>query len=191
MINYRKILSEKKSEKLDRFYYAYGSNLNLDQMEARCPSAQIYKKFNVRGYRLVYRYSASGAYATLIKDETAETPMVVYKISEKHEFTLDNYEGYPVYYKKKEISVKGIKGIIYIMPDSAEIGKPKEEYLERIRKGYMQHKLNLDLFYSSIAYNLNEIQENYEDYMRTVKKKNREYITKTNKYYNSIFWKKG
>lgn len=35
-------------------YFAYGSNMNLDQMEYRCPSAQVVGNVRLEDYRLTF-----------------------------------------------------------------------------------------------------------------------------------------
>jgi len=171
----------KYSEKLDRIYIAYGSNLNIKQMQQRCPGVKIHSKSELKDYKLVYRYSSSGAYATIIRSAGSYVPVVLYKISEKHEHILDQYEGCPVYYEKKEIFVKlgnnqVVEGITYIMPDSAELGKPKTEYLEKIKEGYKYHNLNINVFLASIEENLREIENDYLKYIKTVKQESREFV---------------
>ena len=84
--NSKKVI--KYSEKLDRIYIAYGSNLNIKQMQQRCPGAKIHSKSELKDYKLVYRYSSSSAYATIIKSAGSYVPVVLYKISEKHSEVL-------------------------------------------------------------------------------------------------------
>ena len=43
-----------KKEK-GRLYIAYGSNLNLPQMERRCPGASVVGTSEVKGYELLFR----------------------------------------------------------------------------------------------------------------------------------------
>ena len=39
----------------ERLYFAYGSNINLDQMAFRCPAAQVVSPVTLNGYRLLFR----------------------------------------------------------------------------------------------------------------------------------------
>ncbi len=39
----------------ERLYIAYGSNLNLSQMEKRCPGATVVGTGEVKGYELLFR----------------------------------------------------------------------------------------------------------------------------------------
>ena len=36
----------------ESYYFAYGSNMNLDQMAYRCPAASVVEKVKLEGYRL-------------------------------------------------------------------------------------------------------------------------------------------
>ena len=48
-----------------KIYLAYGSNLNLDQMAYRCPTATILGTSELNGYRLLFRGGHGGAVATV------------------------------------------------------------------------------------------------------------------------------
>ena len=39
----------------DRLYIAYGSNLNLEQMKRRCPTAEVVGTAELRNWRLWFR----------------------------------------------------------------------------------------------------------------------------------------
>ena len=38
----------------ESYYFAYGSNMNLDQMAYRCPAASVVEKVKLEGYRLTF-----------------------------------------------------------------------------------------------------------------------------------------
>ena len=39
----------------ERLYFAYGSNINLEQMAVRCPAAQVVGPAVLDGYELLFR----------------------------------------------------------------------------------------------------------------------------------------
>ena len=39
----------------ERLYFAYGSNINLEQMAIRCPAAQVVGPAVLDGYELLFR----------------------------------------------------------------------------------------------------------------------------------------
>ena len=48
-------MSKNNNPTKDRFYIAYGSNLNLGQMARRCPTAEAVKATYLHNYRLMFR----------------------------------------------------------------------------------------------------------------------------------------
>ena len=89
----------------ERLYAAYGSNLSVEQMAYRCPDAKIIGKSEIMDYRLMYNGSLTGSYATIEVAEGFTVPVLIWKISEQDEKSLDRYEGFPSFYYKKEINV--------------------------------------------------------------------------------------
>ena len=147
-----------------KFYVAYGSNLNHRQMEARCPDARIVGRGRVNNYALKYRGSKTGSYLTIIKEEGKHVPVVVWQISKEDEKSLDRYEGYPHFYYKKRVRVildngKRTWGMAYIMFDEALPGKPSEYYIQTCFRGYLDNRLNLNVFYESLEDNERECQK--------------------------------
>ena len=83
------------------YYLAYGSNLSLERMAKRCPDAVVAGTAKIPGYRLLFKKSGSGFYATIEQDANCFVPALVYKISEFDEALLNRYEGYPKFYYKR------------------------------------------------------------------------------------------
>ncbi|MCD7826371.1 MAG: gamma-glutamylcyclotransferase [Clostridiaceae bacterium] len=142
---------------MKKLYIAYGSNLNLRQMAARCPSAKIYATGVLNNWELVYRGNKTNSHATIIKKQGCTVPVLVWEISPKDEYYLDIYEGYPSYYYKKNIMVYTDngkkKGMVYIMDSSRRPGRPSANYVETIRQGYIDNGLKLDVLAKSLERN--------------------------------------
>ena len=96
---------------MKRLYIAYGSNLNVRQMETRCPNAKILGTAKLKGWELPFKGSKSGSYLTIEKKENAIVPVVIWEVDKTDEKALNRYEGYPTFYYKKDIKVqyKGIR----------------------------------------------------------------------------------
>ena len=94
-----------------RYYIAYGSNLNVYQMRYRCPNARIIGTAVVPDYELLFKGSKTGSYLTIEPKEGSNGPVAVWETTAEDEAALDRYEGYPVFYYKKEFTlpIKGIK----------------------------------------------------------------------------------
>ena len=65
-----------------RYYLAYGSNLDMERMEKRCPYAVVVGTTEIMGYRLLFKKSKTGCYATIEQDANESVPAVVWKLSE-------------------------------------------------------------------------------------------------------------
>ena len=50
---------------MKRYYIAYGSNLNVQQMRWRCPGARIIGTSELKDYRLLFKGSKTGSYLTV------------------------------------------------------------------------------------------------------------------------------
>ena len=85
----------------DRLYIAYGSNLNLPQMEQRCPYAKVVGASEIKNYELLFR-----GVATVEPKEGATVPVLLWKIEPLDEAALDRYEGWPHLYRKEMMDVE-------------------------------------------------------------------------------------
>lgn len=124
-----------------KYYLAYGSNLNLNQMNYRCWSAKPIGSITLNDYRLVYKGRAdSFSYLTIEKCEGYNVPLGLFEVSPFDIFSLDNYEGYPTFYSKFyipiEIGEKNKKALIYIMNENFDYHLPSRQYIETCEEGY-------------------------------------------------------
>lgn len=119
----------------ERLYIAYGSNLNLPQMEKRCPGAVVVGASEVKGYELLFR-----GVATIEPRKEASVPVLLWKISPQNERSLDRYEGWPRLYRKEEMEVelegKSVSAMVYVMNDGRRAALPSDLYYEVIAQGY-------------------------------------------------------
>ena len=158
-----KILTEDVSKMSDtkKYYLAYGSNLNQDQMIQRCPGAKIIGSIYLNGFRLVFR-----GVADFEKDADSKLALGLWEITEDHEKALDRYEGVNSGLYKKIlwlIEFKNIqyKALIYKM-NSDSIGSPYEPYKETIIDGFDDFKLNKKYLEDSLLHaELNSKGESY------------------------------
>ena len=144
-------------------YLAYGSNMSLEQMYHRCPDAEPVGKGIIKGWRLMFKGSQSGNYATIEKEEGCTVPVVAWAISEKDEERLDRYEGWPHFYVKETVEfdyigdrpgrrVKG-EGMVYIMPpDESTLGLPSQRYFDVLMEGYQRFGLDLKILFEALEY---------------------------------------
>lgn len=145
-----------------KLYVAYGSNLNKEQMEYRCPGATVAFIGMLPNWELVYRGSKTGFYASIRRKKGKSVPVAVWNISAEHERTLDIYEGYPHFYGKQNVYVtlqdgSKKKAMVYIMNRYARPGKPRRSYVDIIEQGYIDNNLDLSYLYASLQTNILEI----------------------------------
>lgn len=88
-----------------KLYVAYGSNLDKEQMKYRCPSARPVQSGYLDNWQLIYRGSKTGAYASIRYKKGCRVPVGLWEITKHDERFLDRYEGYPIFYQKKNIFV--------------------------------------------------------------------------------------
>jgi cation transport regulator ChaC len=132
------------------WYFAYGSNLWMDQMIERTGaigSAEHRPRIaRLAGYRLVFQHWENGepAFANILSPGDGLFG-VVYRCSPADLEKLDRYESG---YERQPIVVSDQNGevlpaIAYVVKPApvANAGKPSAEYLERIITGAKQHGL--------------------------------------------------
>jgi len=124
-----------------QYYFAYGSNLHHEQMKKRCPKCRYIKKHVLKSYQLTFR-SKYGA-ADIEKKIGKKVYGALYIISKYAEKRLDVYEVYPTLYKKIYFKYKGSKVMTYTMCRKTKLVPPPIRYLNIIKQGYKDCKLNI------------------------------------------------
>ena len=128
-------------------YFAYGSNLNLFQMKRRCKDSIFLRKYELKGYRLNFRSKYRAA--DIEKSKNSLVPGALFEISKSDEKKLDVYEDYPNLYRKLYFSYYNKTVMTYIMVNKTEFRYPTERYLNVVKRGYKDCKL--DVKYLKIA----------------------------------------
>ena len=132
----------------ERYYVAYGSNLNVGQMAYRCPDAEPIGVSEIKDYKLLFKGSKTGSYLTIERAEGRSVPVAIWKVSKQDERNLDRYEGFPTFYFKRNmfLEVKGIgeregqsewhDAFVYIMTPHSPVGIPSSLYFKTCAHGY-------------------------------------------------------
>ena len=68
-----------------RYYIAYGSNLNVQQMRWRCPGARIIGTSELQDYRLLFKGSKTGSYLTVEPKKGCTVPVAVWEVTDQDE----------------------------------------------------------------------------------------------------------
>ncbi|RDB21099.1 hypothetical protein Hypma_011864 [Hypsizygus marmoreus] len=130
------------------FYFAYGSNLWLDQMVRRCPGSQYVGLAILLGWKWIIN---TAGYATVIASEEDVVYGMIYQLTADDEDKLDGFEGVPYDYIKRTINFellgegghshttivisegkRFVDALIYIDIERTEDGPPREEYITRL-----------------------------------------------------------
>ena len=133
-------------------YFAYGSNLDWDQMRERCPTSMFVCIAELPKHKLAFTYNSSSrgcGVADVIPDEQSSVWGVIYQIDERDIGNLDKCEGFDPNrqrnaYFRKEIHVhqkgnlnKPVLTTIYIVQNKSfdEGLKPNRIYKDLIVNG--------------------------------------------------------
>ena len=122
-------------------YFAYGSNLNHFQMKRRCKDSVFLKKFDLKGYKLNFRSKYRAA--DIEKKKNSLVTGALFEISKSDEKKLDVYEDYPILYKKLYFKYYNKRVMTYIMGRKTKFMYPTERYLNVIKQGYKDCKINI------------------------------------------------
>ena len=121
-------------------YFAYGSNLHHKQMKRRCKDSVYLKKINLKDFNLTFRSKYRAADIEYKKNSFV--PGGLYEISKNDEKKLDVYEDYPTLYKKYYFHYYRKKVMTYIMVKKTPFKFPTERYLNIVKRGYKDCKLD-------------------------------------------------
>ena len=121
-------------------YFAYGSNLHHFQMKRRCKDSIFLKKINLKDFKLTFRSKYRAA--DIEPKKNSIVPGGLFEISKSDERKLDIYEDYPILYKKMYFIYNNKKIMTYTMCKKTSFTFPTEKYLNVVKKGYKDCKLN-------------------------------------------------
>ena len=151
-------ISARNKKQMCKFYIAYGSNLNLNQMKHRCPTATVAGKTTLEGYRLRFRGYPHSAYATVEPAKDCSVPVLIWKIKAQDETFLDKYEGFPSHYRKETLPVtlngKTVNAMIYIMNERFPYNQPSKSYYDIVAEGYNDSGFGIEYLDKAVSANL-------------------------------------
>lgn len=126
---------------LHHLYFAYGSNLCVQQMSRRCPDATDPRPATLADHDWLIN---ERGVATVERSDGAVVHGVLWRLSDHDLAVLDSAEGVPVRYRRDLLEVHTDDGPgpawVYIDP-RVEPGPPRPGYLERIIDGARHHGL--------------------------------------------------
>ena len=130
----------------DTLYFAYGSNLSIEQIKLRCPDMVALQPYTLAGWKLAFcpHGDIRQSFNTRVNGTCVHGAL--YRLTAKDESTMDGYE---INYNKIYFSVtldsgKVEKCMTYIAKDRETWTTPTPEYFNRIRVGYEDWKIPTD-----------------------------------------------
>jgi hypothetical protein len=129
-----------------QYYFAYGSNTNLNQMAQRCPQAARVCAVTLPNYALGFNGKQSGwGVANIRRRNGSAVDGLLWAITPECERSLDRYEGFPHLYEKRNVMVYDADGakykaMVYVMTSAyAEPALPERSYYAGIMEGFQQN----------------------------------------------------
>ena len=155
------------AEKKERLYFAYGSNINLEQMAQRCPDAEVVGPVVLEDYELLFRGNRAGCgVATIEPLPGSRVHGLLWKLTPQCERSLDFYEGYPRLYGKDDVTVRAADGrelsvMAYIMTGEMwrDPAIPSQIYYDGIMDGYRQNGLPVKELESALKNAHDEVRQ--------------------------------
>ena len=129
------------------FYFAYGSNMDVAQMQSRVPGATVLGTGFLSGHAFTFSgYSErwSGAVANVVKKARSRVFGVVYELPPFGLAKLDRFEGYPHAYQRKTATITLTQGgkvgvVLYYKRDPRPLSPPNPRYVTLILAALRRH----------------------------------------------------
>ncbi len=135
------------SSSMKTFYFAYGSNMNQEQMAQRCPGSELGPLVRLTGWR--YFINGRG-YAGVEESPTDHALGCLWSLDDEHVVALDRYEGVKGnYYSKETLEVEQLEdgskvsALVYLSVDR-EYGIPTAPYQGIVVSGAREIGLPVD-----------------------------------------------
>ena len=118
---------------MNRFYFAYGSNMNPERIRERIPMARTVGPAVILGWRLKERL-----YADIERSAGGRVDGVLYLLTQIEIFRLDEYEGYPRTYGCVGVDAMidpehKVSAFTYVLTDAAKRAREGQKYPEAYR----------------------------------------------------------
>lgn len=141
------------------YYFAYGSNMDAEQMRERCPDSELISVAVLQDYRLgftIYSPTRKCGCADIVASPTDSVCGLLYRVSDSDLAALDRFEGHPVHYRRIAVTVETSRGPVsaesYEVVHKTDGLVPSAHYLGLIRN-------------AAVLYNFPSA---YQDFLSTV-----------------------
>ena len=132
-------------------YFAYGSNMDPEQMAHRCPGAVALGPARLEGHRLTFTWDSTfwrGGVGDVVATLGDEVWGVLWEISDENERALDRYEGIDKdVYRRATVTVEHeggtVEALIYVAT-ATDYKAPSKRYMRALVRGARAHGLPAD-----------------------------------------------
>lgn len=128
-------------------YFAYGSNMDKEQMSERCPSAILIGTAMLADYRLaftIYSPKRKCGCADIVRSAGDKVYGILYQITDADMNALDDFEGHPVHYRRITVRVDSqdvkVDAYSYEVVNKEEGLVPSAHYLGLLQSAAALHK---------------------------------------------------
>lgn len=120
------------------YYFAYGSNMDQEQMKERCPDSKIIGKAVLKDYKIaftIFSTKRNCGCADIINSINDEVWGILYEVSENDINNLDKAEVHPIKYRRFLTTVEDELGNEYksevykVVTREGDFLKPSKHYL--------------------------------------------------------------
>jgi gamma-glutamylcyclotransferase (GGCT)/AIG2-like uncharacterized protein YtfP len=134
------------------YYFAYGSNMSIRQMAARCPQSRRLGRARLEAYRWLI---AADGYATVEPAADTVVEGVLYEISSADEAALDLYEEvslgvYTKGYLEIQHDQQALTALVYVST-AAGTGRANPDYSRIIREAVTDAGISKDYYIRHIS----------------------------------------
>ncbi len=130
------------------YYFAYGSNMNQQQMQERCPESLLIGKARLSHYKLdftIYSEKRKCGCADIVLTKDGEVWGLLYIVSDSDLEALDTFEGHPIHYKRCCVTVYDNCGVGYtvftyeVVTKHTSTLKTSKQYLGLLQEAAVHH----------------------------------------------------
>lgn len=132
-----------------KYYLAYGANMSVDMMAARCPDAKLVGTGTLKDFRLMFKGELPSSYGTIEPWAGFEVPFVLWTITMRDEDSLDRYESYPRVYQKHTATVtvngRTFNAMYYSKPETERVNPACDHYVNVLWEAYEYFGFDLNI----------------------------------------------
>jgi gamma-glutamylcyclotransferase (GGCT)/AIG2-like uncharacterized protein YtfP len=132
-----------------QLYFAYGMNTNQEEMTYRCPDAQSLGHARLIDHAFRFAY-----HADVVPCAGSYVDGVLWSITDQDLASLDQLEGYPIYYGRDRVRVSQGPRIVLAVCYSMQPGQPdtlpSTRYMDMVLEGYAQHRIPTEQLWNSV-----------------------------------------